>query len=131
MRERSEIATRADRSFFGNDRMHAPVEHLTKQLDDFATNSAEAERKHIGPEQHHCAHFGIGEGWADSASVTADKVQLELAEFVRWHPDIGELSEAGVDAVDHCIARHDLLNQFARGSNAWRHRPRDCDMLAT
>ena len=79
MRKRREIATGADRSLFRNDRMHAAVEHVAKQLDDFAANSAEAEREHVCPQQHHCAHLGFRKWRANSAGVATDKVQLKLA----------------------------------------------------
>src|SRR5262245_17607714 len=117
MRERREIATRTDRSFFRNNRVHAAVEHLAKQLDDIPTNSAEAERQHVRPEQHHCAHLGFGKWRANSAGVTADKVQLKLTEFVLRHTNVGQLSETGVDAVNHRIPRNDLLDKFAGSSD--------------
>ena len=47
MRERSEIAAGADRAFFWNDRRHTPIEQLTECVDDFETDAAEAEGKHI------------------------------------------------------------------------------------
>ena len=74
-----EIATGADRALFRNYRMHAPVEHVANQLDHFAANSAEAEREHVCPQQHHCAHLGFRKWRSDSAGVATDKVQLKLA----------------------------------------------------
>ena len=42
-------------------------------------NSAESEREHVCPQQHHGAHFGFGKWLADSAGMATNKVQLKLA----------------------------------------------------
>src|SRR5438093_12993256 len=99
MRKRREIAARADRAFFRNNGVHAAVEQLAKQLDDIPTDSAEAERQHIRPEQHHGAHFGFGKRFANSAGMTTDKVQLKLPPFVLRHSNIRAFAEAGVASV--------------------------------
>ena len=49
MRERREVAAGTYRALFRNHRMHTSIEHVAKQLDYFATNSAESERQHIRP----------------------------------------------------------------------------------
>src|SRR5438552_16526924 len=131
MGKRCKVATRADRAFFRNNRVHTAVEHLAKQLDDIPTDSAEAERQHVRPEQHHCAHLGFGKWLANSAGVTTDKIQLKLPQFVVRHPNIGEFAEPGVDSVNHGVARNDLFDNFARSSDARTRQWRDCNMLAT
>ena len=98
--------------------MHTAVEHLAKQLDDLPTDSAEAERQHVRPEQHHCAHLGFGKWLANSAGVTTNKVQLKLPQFVLRHSNIGEFTETGVDSVNHGVARNDLFDNFAGSSDA-------------
>ena len=98
--------------------MHTAVEHLAKQLDDLPTDSAEAERQHVRPEQHHCAHLGFGKWLANSAGVTTNKVQLKLPQFVLRHSNIGEFAETGVDSVNHGVARNDLFDNFAGSSDA-------------
>ena len=82
MRQRREIAARADRSFLGNDRVDAAIQHRDKQLDDLQPDPAKAEREDVGSEQHHRAHFRLGKRAADAAGVAADEIQLELAQFV-------------------------------------------------
>ena len=47
MRERREVAAGTYRALFRNHRMHTSIEHVAKQLDYFATSSAESERQHI------------------------------------------------------------------------------------
>ena len=99
---------------------------MTSQAD-----SAEPEREHVRPEQHHCADFRFRKWPANSAGVTTDEVQLKLAQFIRWHSNIGQLAETSVDPVNHHISRHDLLDQLARRRNARARQRRDCDVLAT
>src|SRR4029077_8923027 len=82
MRERREIAAGADRAFLRNDRVDAPVEHFAKHLDDFKADSAESESKHVGPQQHHRARLRLRKWIANSASVTANKIELELSQIV-------------------------------------------------
>src|SRR4029453_7037380 len=102
-----------------------------KQLDDIPTDSAEAERQHIRPEQHHCAHLGFGKRFANSAGVTTDKVQLKLPQVVLRHTNIGEFAEAGVDSVNHGIASYNLFDYLARSSDARTRWWRDCNVLVT
>src|SRR5215471_17373967 len=98
--------------------MHAAIEHLAEQVDDLATDSAEAEREHVRPQQHHCAHLRFAKWLANSAGMTADKVQLELPEFVLWDSNIGEFTEPGVNSVHHGTALNNLFDDFAGGSDA-------------
>ena len=114
MRERREIATGADRSFFGNDRMHAAIEHFAKHLDDFEADSAEAERENIGAQQHHGAHFRLGKRLADAAGVTAHKIELKIAQLFVRNAHVGEFAETGVYSVNDRVALDDFVDDFAR-----------------
>ena len=118
MRQRREIAARADRALFRNDRMHTAVEHFAKQLDDFQTDPAESEREHVGAKQHHGAHLRLGKRLANAAGMAADEIELELSQFVLRHVNIGEFTETCVNAVNHGVARDDLFDDFAGSSDA-------------
>src|SRR5436305_2898158 len=118
MGERREVAACAYGTLFRDYRMDTPVEHFTEQLDHFATDSTESRSQHICPQQHHCAHFRLGKRLANSAGVTANQVQLKLAQIIRRYPHIRELPETGIDAINHLIAGNDLLDQLTRSSNA-------------
>jgi hypothetical protein len=63
--------------------------------------------------------------------VTTDKVQLKLPQVVLRHTNIGEFAEAGVDSVNHGIARYNLFDYLARSSDARTRWWRDCNMLVT
>src|SRR5206468_3685946 len=126
-----EVATRADRAFFRNNGVHTAVEHFAKQLDDIPTDSTEAERQHVRPEQHHCAHLRCRKWLANSTGMTTNKVQLKLPQFILRHSNIGEFTETCVDSVNRAVARDDLFDNFARSSDARTRCWRDCNMLVT
>src|SRR5439155_18962573 len=131
MGKRSEITARANRAFFRNHWIDAPVQHFAKQLDDFATNSTEAERQNIRTQHDHRAHLGLRQRISNSTGVAADKVQLKLTQFALRNSDVGELAESGGDSVNHRIARNDLFDQFARGKNTRTRERRNVNGLAS
>src|SRR5947207_14606063 len=71
MSERSEIAAGPDRSSLWNNGTNTAIEHLTKHLDDFEPDTAEAERMHVGAQQHHGAQLRLRNWSANSAGMTA------------------------------------------------------------
>src|SRR5262249_26808895 len=113
MRKWSKIAAGANGAFFRNDRIHPPVEHFTKQIDDLAADSAQAEREDVRAQQHHRSHLRLRERISNSTGVTADEVQLKLAQFFARNADVSELAKSGVDSVNHCVPLNDLFDQFA------------------
>src|SRR6266487_3585253 len=94
------------------------VEHLTEHLDDLKTDAAQTKNQNIGAEQHHRPHFRFRKRVADAASVTANKIELKFAQFVRLDANVGKLSKTGVDTVNDRVARDNIFNDFARGQNA-------------
>src|SRR5262249_32804109 len=109
MRKWSKIAAGANGAFFRNDRIDPPVEHFTKQLDDVITDSAQAEREDVRAQQHHRTHLRLRERISNSTGVTANEVQLKLAQFVPRNSDVSELAKSGVDSVHHCVPFNDLF----------------------
>jgi len=47
--------------------------------------------------------------------MAADKVDLQLLEFVWWNLDIGKFPETGADAVNHFPAGDDFFHHAPRG----------------
>src|SRR6266571_2568095 len=121
MSERREIAAGPDRAFFWNDRRDMPIEHLAENLDDFEANSAQANGKHICAQQHHCAHLRFRERITNSASVTANKVQLKFGQLAARDANVGQLAEAGADTVHDCVTRYDIFDDLTRSKD-----PRAC-----
>ncbi len=63
-------------------------------------------------------HGVYPQGRSDAGCVTPDEIDLKLIELAGRHSHIGELSEAGVDAVDGFARRHCLINQTAASLEA-------------
>ena len=130
MRQWREIATCTDRSFFRNEWMHAPIEHLTKQFNNFRANAAESKREDVCAQQHHRAHFRLGQRWTDAAGVAANEIQLENADFSVWNADVRKFTKASVDAVNYGVARDDIVDDFTRRQNARSRRIRNLNRFA-
>src|SRR6266567_3958135 len=122
MRKRREIAAGANRAFFGNDRVHSTIQHVTKHLNDFEPNAAEAEREHVCTQQHHRAHLHFRQWPANSAGVAANKIELELAQRIARDANIREFAKTRAHAVNGVITRDDFFDQFARGQNTRMRR---------
>src|SRR2546430_12549183 len=118
MRERSEIATGANRSFFGHDRINAAVQHFAKELDHLDSDAAETKREHVGAQENHRAHFRSRERLADAAAMAADKIELQLAERIRLNFDIGEFPETGADPIDDLALLENFFDDGARFANS-------------
>ena len=132
MRERREVAARADRSARGHVRQHAAVQALEQQLDRRDVRAREPLRERVRAQQHRRAHDVVRIRLADAAGMAAQEPELELlAELLR---DVGrdEAAEARVhavrvlalDPVDERSRRaHALLARSRRASRRAR-RPR-------
>ena len=92
------------------------IQHLDEKLDDLQPDPAETQGENIGTEQHHRAHFRLGERAADAAGMAADEIDLELLQFVRGNVHVGQFSEAGADTVNDGAPCDDLLHHSARST---------------
>ena len=119
MREGSEIARCADRTLRRNQRMNFGVEHFAERVDNLRADAAEAFGERVGAEQHHGASFGSLSGVADSTSVRANEIDLELADLFGGDADGSEFAEAGVDAVGGGAAATSLFDNGAGSFHAF------------
>src|ERR1700730_16738314 len=117
MCERREIATGADRAFFWNDRMQQTVKHLAKHFNDLWADTAEAERKHVCAQQHHCANFGLRKRFTDSTGVAANEIELELAQCLARNANVRQFTKTRRYAINDGVARNDFFDHFARRQN--------------
>ena len=118
MSERGEITAGADGALLRNDGMNAVVEHGDQQLEQRGAHAAEALGEHVGAQQQHGADFRLGERIADSAGMAADQIGLELCELIGGDANVGQLAEAGVDAIDGFAGGEDFLNQGTAAGDA-------------
>jgi hypothetical protein len=99
--------------------MDAGIQHRTERFDHHRTHSTVALRQRVGAEQHHGAHFSLAERRADTAGMAANQIQLQLPDLIGRDPYCGEFAEAGIDAVDRCVARRQhVLDDRARSLHA-------------
>ena len=99
MRERREIAARADRAARGDARQHAAVEALDQQLDRLDVRARVALRERVRAQQHRRAHDLGRIGLPDAARMAAQQAQLQLLDLIVGDRLGDEAAEAGVDAV--------------------------------
>ena len=124
VRQRREVAARADRSAARHDRMDARVERVDQPIERRAPDARVALREHVRAQRHHRAHGARRQRLADARRVAAQQVPLELAERVSRNLDLGQRAEAGVDAVDRRVARRVPIDDGARGVDGARGRAR-------
>ena len=128
MRERREVARRADRAFLGNDRQHVGIEQREQGIDDVAAHTRHAMRKARGLQQQHQAHDRRCERLADAGAVRQHEVLLQLRQLVVGDARLRELAEAGVDAVDRLVARHQLAHRTHARIDALARRPSEREL---
>ena len=119
MRERREVAARADRAAARHVRQDAAVEALEQQLDGLDARARVALGERVRAQQHRRAHDLVRVRLADAARVAAQQAQLELlGQLLRDRPR-DEAAEAGVDAVGvlaRCRARRARRARARRAS---------------
>ena len=71
-------------------------------------------RQHVRAQQHRRAHGAHRQRLADAGGVAAQQIELQRAERVRRNRGLGEVTEAGVDAVDRRRRRRRMRSTTAR-----------------
>jgi hypothetical protein len=113
VRERGEVATRADRTARGHVRQHASVQAVDEQLDQRRTRAGIPLRERVRAQQHRAADDLARIRLADPAGMTAQEPQLELLRLLDRNRARDEAAEARVDAVGVVIPR-DPIDELAR-----------------
>ena len=130
VRERGEVAARADRAARGHDRMHAGIEQRDERVERLDSDAGVALREHIRTQRHDRAHDRRRQRFADARGVAAQQIQLEAIELVGWNRDVGQRAEAGVHAVDGAAGRRMRVDDRARPAHAVTRRRSDVHALA-
>jgi hypothetical protein len=115
VRERGQVARRADRALRRDARIDARVQQRHHRVDDLGPHSGETAREARHLEQHDEAHHRIVERRADADAMREDQVLLQQLELVGRDVRLRELAEAGVDAVDGPA----LLDDARHGARAF------------
>ena len=95
--------------------MDAAVQQLDEQLERLGPHAGEAACQDVRAQQQQRARLGLAERIADSRRVRAQQVELQLAQAVERDVDVGEVAEAGRDAVDDRAARDRVVDDAPGG----------------
>jgi hypothetical protein len=114
MGQGSEITAGPHRSLLRNDRQDAGVEMPQERLDHHRPDARMAQRQNVRAQQHDGPHDVVGKRVPRSYTVAADEIELESLEPVARNPDILQVSEARVDAVDLLAGFEDAADNGVR-----------------
>ena len=118
MRERREVAARADGPLLGNGRPEVGVEHRAEESRHVGARAREALRDDVRAEEHHRAHFALRERRTHAARVAADEIHLQRGELVARDRHLAQFAEARRDAVHHLVSLDDAGDDVARDHHA-------------
>ena len=136
VRQRGEVARRAEAAARRDDRMDRRVQHRHEQVDDLDPHAGEPDRQGVRPQQEHRPHDVVGQRVADAGGMGADEVALEGRRLRGVDARIGQIAEAGGDAIDGCAVGHEPLDHGPRCTHPIRRSgfeldgpsaPRDLD----
>ncbi len=117
MRERREIAARADRAARRHLGQDAPIQALEQQLDRLDTRAGVALRERVRTEEHRRSNDVVGVRLPDSARVAAQQAKLELLRQLVGDVRRHEAAETRVDAVRVLAAS--ALDELPRRAHAF------------
>jgi hypothetical protein len=124
MRKRREITAGANRAAAGHARMHATVEQRQQRLERFEADARVAFGQHVGAQRHGRAHGAHRQRRVHAGGMAAQQIQLQRREIGLVDSRLGEIAEAGVDAVDRRVAAGALVDHGARRGHAIARRGR-------
>ena len=127
MRERREVAARADASLLRDRRVQIGVQHLEQQIDELRTRTGVTLGDHVGAQQHHRAHLALGKAIPDAGRVAPHEIHLQLGQPVARNGDIGQLAESGRHSVYRGVAVHDAIHDRARAEHPFARLGRETD----
>ncbi len=118
VRERGQIARRADGALLRHDRVDARLEAREEELERRAPDSREPLREAVRAQEHHRADGGRAERGARPRRMAPHEVELELAELLAGDHDVGEPAEARRHPVDDPVLRDGPVDDGPRGVHA-------------
>ncbi len=116
--QRRQVAAGADRAARRHAGVDAMIEQGDQRLERGEADAREAFREHVGAQRHRRPHGADRQRIAQPGGVAAQQVELQRFERVRRDRDLGERTEAGVDAVRRLIAARAPFDHRARSQHA-------------
>ncbi len=130
VRERGEIAARADRALARHDRRDAAVEHRHDRVERLRLDAGVAGRERVRAQHAGSAHDRNRERLAGSRRVAAHQVELQLDGLRGIDRNVGQPPKAGRDAVNRLAAREPRVDELTRAHDAGAGRRGNLDRSA-
>ena len=136
VRQRRQVAGRADRTLGRDGRHDARVEQREQRIHDERTHAGIATRQAADLHQYDQAHHGVREQRAGADRMRQDQVALQLLQLLVRDAGLGQQAETGVDAVGGVALGHDGAHGGGRrfddgiGFSGQRHRRRGAPRVA-
>ncbi|MNY21527.1 hypothetical protein D3C86_1550820 [compost metagenome] len=111
MRERRQIARGADRTLGRNHRQHIGVGQLQQGVGNRRVHARVAARQAHGLGGQHQAHHTVRKRRARAGAVRQHEIALQLRQAFARNARVGQLTKAGIDAIDHPIFMDDALHR--------------------
>jgi hypothetical protein len=131
MRQRREVAAGAHRAAARHARMDAAIEQRQQRLERLDANARVAFGEHVGAQRHGGAHAAHRQRRVDAGGMTAQQIQLQRGEIRRVDARLGEIAEAGIDAVHRRVAGGQLIDHGPRRGDPIARRGREADVGAS
>ncbi len=126
VRERCEIAARADGSAARHARMHAAIQQGNERVERLDPNTGKSLGEHVRAKRHGGADGAHGQRRVDAGGMAAQEIDLQRRQIVVGDPRLCERSESCVDSVDRLVAVGPPIDDAARvehtGARAGRER---------
>ncbi len=118
MRQRGQIARRADAALARDERHRVGVEQALQRFDDQWPDARKAAPEAEQFQQYHEPRDVARQRFAEAGAVAEDEVGLELRQPIVGDAGVGEQAEAGVDPVHRLAARNDAIDRRGGGCDA-------------
>ncbi len=109
VRQRRQVARRADAALARNDRDQVEPEHVLDALQGLTLHAGRTLRQRRHLQRQHQPTTGRGAGFADAGGVREHDVALKRRQVVVIDAHARQLAEAGIDAVDGLSLTKDAL----------------------
>ena len=112
MRQRRQIARGADRSLARDHRQDVPIEKPHQRFHGLEADAGSALREGIDLEQQDGANDRHIEGSPDARCMRTHDIELQRGKIGRRDALLGELAEAGIDAIDSIAGGEEARHSF-------------------
>ncbi|MCY1441436.1 hypothetical protein D9M71_577520 [compost metagenome] len=110
MRQRRQVAGRADRTLERDVRVDLGVDQGDQRVDDLATDAGEATAEAVDLEDHDQPHHVVVQRCADAGGMGQHQRTLQVFQVVGGDAGRGQQTETGIDAVGGAALGEDLLD---------------------